>query len=182
MSASISALIPELQPFAQALVDLAGRAGVQPRVTSTRRSRSQQERLYAAYLRGESQYPVAPPGTSSHEYGWAFDMVADSRENLHDLGFVWQKWGGDWSPKDEVHFQYPGFSATNAVQQATGELPTDDTPWWLWSPQKAAWVCDLLAGKWYASLLALGWPESEVVKLLSKPCTEILAQAYKLGL
>ena len=110
MSADILSLIPELQPFAQALVDLGGRAGVQPRVTSTLRSNSQQQRLYASYLRGESHYPVAPPGTSAHEFGYAFDMVADSTEDLLDLGTVWTQWGGIWSPTDEVHFEYPGFT------------------------------------------------------------------------
>lgn len=109
MSASLGDLIEPLQPFAQRLVNLGGSAGVQPRVTSTRRSRTQQERLYRAYLRGETHYPVAPPGTSAHEFGWAFDMIADSAEDLHDLGTVWRQWGGVWSPSDEVHFEYPGF-------------------------------------------------------------------------
>ena len=109
MSASITDLIAPLQPFAQQLVNLAGRAGVQPRVTSTLRTRSQQERLYRAFLRGETHYPVAPPGSSAHEFGYAFDMVADTPENLHDLGSIWVQWGGEWSPNDEVHFQYPGF-------------------------------------------------------------------------
>lgn len=109
MSADLGALIPPLQPFAQALVDLAGRARVQPRVTSTLRSRTQQERLYRAFLRGETKYPVAPPGTSAHEYGFAFDMVAATAEDLHDLGTVWTQSGGVWSANDEVHFEYPGF-------------------------------------------------------------------------
>lgn len=116
MSADLGALIAPLQPFAQRLVDLGGRAGVQPRVTSTLRSRNQQQRLYAAYIRGETKYPVAPPGTSAHEFGWAFDMVADTAENLHDLGTVWRSWGGEWSADDEVHFQYPGFVRPAAEQ------------------------------------------------------------------
>lgn len=109
MSADLGCLIPPLQPFAKALVNLAGRAGVQPRVTSTCRSRSEQQRLYSAFLRGETKYPVAPPGQSAHEAGFAFDMVASTTEDLHDLGTVWQQWGGVWHPSDEVHFEYPGF-------------------------------------------------------------------------
>lgn len=120
MSADLLALIEALQPFAQRLVHLAGVAGVQPRVTSTLRSRSQQQRLYAAYLRGESKYPVAPPGTSAHEFGWAFDMIADSPEDLHDLGTVWRQWGGVWSPTDEVHFEYPGFRRPDLPEDLPG--------------------------------------------------------------
>ena len=36
-------------------------------------------------------------------------MVADTLQNLHDLGQVWRSWGGIWSAQDEVHFEYPGF-------------------------------------------------------------------------
>jgi hypothetical protein len=110
VSASLDDLIPEFIPFAKGLVQLAGRAGVQPRVTSTLRTHTQQAKLFAAFQRGETKYPVAPPGTSSHEFGYAFDLVVDTADNLHDLGSVWNSWGGIWSAADEVHFQYPGFS------------------------------------------------------------------------
>lgn len=140
MSASLSCLIPQLQPFAKALIDLAGRARVQPRVTSTCRSNSEQQRLYRAFLRGETKYPVAPPGTSAHELGWAFDMVADTAEDLHDLGTVWKSWGGVWSPSDEVHFEYPGFIHPNVPE----DLPS------------GSWISDLgeryVNLPWYASL------------------------------
>lgn len=145
MSASLLDLIAPLQPFAQRLVNLAGRAGVQPRVTSTLRTRAQQERLYAAYLRGENHYPVAPPGTSSHEYGFAFDMVAATREDLHDLGKIWTQAGGIWSPEDEVHFQYPGFVSPE---------PSPDSPTVRSQEnilQKAANLYNALP--WYATLL-----------------------------
>lgn len=117
MSADLNALIPELQEPAKQLVILAGRAGVQPKVTSTLRSHTQQTKLYNAYLRGETQYPVAPPGTSAHEFGYAFDMICDTKENLHDLGSVWVSWGGKWNNADEVHFEYPGFSPSIATPQ-----------------------------------------------------------------
>jgi D-alanyl-D-alanine carboxypeptidase len=121
MSADIAALIEPLQPFAHDLVNLGARAGVQPRVTSTLRSRSQQQRLYAAYLRGETKYPVAPPGTSAHEFGFAFDMVAVTAEDLHDLGTVWRSWGGVWSADDEVHFEYPGFVRPAMIEGTPSE-------------------------------------------------------------
>ena len=132
MSTSISDLIVELQPFAEALVNLGAQAGVYPRITSTLRARAQQQRLYRAFLRGETHYPVAPPGTSAHEFGYAFDMIADTTENLHDLGSVWTQWGGIWSPSDEVHFEYPGFVKPSVPVEVpavsvSGEL-TENTP------------------------------------------------------
>lgn len=183
MSADIGALIEPLQPYAKALVDLGARAGVQPRVTSTLRSHSQQQRLYDAYLRGESRYPVAPPGMSAHEFGYAFDMVASSTEDLHDLGTVWRNWGGLWTPQDEVHFEYPGF-----VPGATQEAPasgcdfSDVKNWVLWSPACACRVVDFLKAPIVGSLLELGWPDSEIAKFLAHPCGTILSDLQKLGI
>lgn len=152
VSASISDLIAPLQPFAQALVNLAGRARVQPRVTSTLRTRSQQQRLYAAYLRGETHYPVAPPGSSAHEFGYAFDMVAATREDLHDLGQVWIQAGGLWTPDDEVHFQYPGFVAPALSPDSGGATGT-------WSlPAIAQWYNSL---PWYVTALLPSWSGTE---------------------
>jgi len=93
-------------------VDLAGAAGVQPRVTSTLRSHSQQAHLYKRYLAGLSRYPAAPPGTSAHEFGYAFDMLVIGDDNQNDLGSVWQAMGGKWGGpnRDPIHFEYPGFS------------------------------------------------------------------------
>lgn len=187
MSADLTALIQPLQPFAQALVNLAGRAGVQPRVTSTLRSRAQQERLYRAFLRGESHYPVAPPGTSAHEFGYAFDMVASTPEDLHDLGTVWQQWGGLWSASDEVHFEYPGFSHPPVpidapVDTTSGCDFSDWRSWIFWSPECACRVVDLLKGSWVASLAQIGLPDSEIVKIFASPCTEILRKIMEWGI
>jgi D-alanyl-D-alanine carboxypeptidase-like protein len=187
VSADLSALIQPLQPFAQALVDLAGRAGVQPRVTSTLRSRSQQERLYRSFLRGESKYPVAPPGTSAHEFGYAFDMVASTTEDLHDLGQVWQSWGGLWSASDEVHFEYPGFVKPSAPPDAPVDASascdlSDWRNWILWNPFCACRVVDFLKGSWVASLVQLGYPDSYIVELFAQPCSTVLDRIQKLGL
>lgn len=110
MSASLNDLLPEFAPIAREFVDQVGAIGLQPRVTSTLRTRSQQERLYREYLRGGRGFPVAPPGTSAHEYGFAFDMVVSPMESLRELGAYWQSIGGFWSPSDAIHFQYPGFT------------------------------------------------------------------------
>ena len=103
-------LVADLREPAAALVDAAAAAGLQPRVTSTMRTRSQQARLYRRYLAGAAGFPVAPPGYSAHEYGEAFDMVVAPMEALADVGYTWQQWGGGWNPADAVHFELPGAS------------------------------------------------------------------------
>jgi hypothetical protein len=56
-------------------------------------------------------------------------MIANSTENLHALGQVWLSWGGVWSPRDEVHFEFPGFQPP----AVSDDLPSDDQgiPWWV---------------------------------------------------
>ncbi len=107
MSTSIRALVPELQPYAYALVDAASEAGFNPKVTSTRRSRRQQAFLYRRFLAGQSMFPVAPPGRSAHEYGLAFDLVTTPFSALAELGRLWESWGGSWGGKigDAIHFE-----------------------------------------------------------------------------
>lgn len=117
MSASLDDLQPDLAPFARELVRAAGAARLLPRVTSTRRSNAEQQRLYRRFLAGQQPYPVARPGTSAHEYGWAFDMVVSPMSALPDVGAYWQELGGVWggnptragSGYDPVHFEYPGW-------------------------------------------------------------------------
>lgn len=72
------------------------------KVTSVRRSRTQQ--LYLWNTRYRNPYPVAPPGTSYHEYGRAWDMVGPA-EQLREAGRVWRSWGGQWFEADPIHFQ-----------------------------------------------------------------------------
>lgn len=111
MSASLSQLIPEFEPIARDFVTAVGQYGLQPRVTSTLRSYPEQKRLYNRYLAGQSQYPAAPPGTSAHEFGYAFDMVVSPMEYLPLLGDAWKQLGGVWHAEDPIHFEYPGFVA-----------------------------------------------------------------------
>jgi hypothetical protein len=115
-------LIPELQEPARELVYACGAAGLVPKVTSTRRSHSAQVRLYQRWLSGLSPLPAAPPGTSAHEFGYAFDLVVTPWGALADVGYTWESWGGVWGgQQDPVHFQYPGFVVP--VQERI--------PWWL---------------------------------------------------
>jgi D-alanyl-D-alanine carboxypeptidase len=145
MSASISSLIPELQPYCRALLDVAGRAGLQPRITSCRRSLHEQTLLYNRFLAGSNPYPVAPPGTSAHEFGYAFDMMIqgpDMDQNLADLGQVWTSWGGVYGGafNDPIHFEYPGFphGQVEQAQKLADENAPEGTPWYKWHPPKIA--------------------------------------------
>lgn len=93
-----SGLQPWLRPWAEHLVRHVPGA----RVTSTYRSYSDQLRLWNA--RHTNPYPVAPPGRSMHQYGRAWDMVADPAW-LRWAGAVWTSWGGRWSEGDRIHFE-----------------------------------------------------------------------------
>jgi hypothetical protein len=103
----LSGLDPAVRPWAEWFVSALTRAGFNPRITSVRRSRAAQTKLYQDYLAGRNAYPVAKPGTSRHERGLAWDMVVDYPDYV---GGIWGsiapnvfKWGG---PTDPVHFEF----------------------------------------------------------------------------
>lgn len=174
---SLDALIPELIEPARALIDLAGRAGVQPRITSTLRTHAEQERLYRRFRQGLNAYPVAPPGTSAHEYGYAFDLVVSGEENQRDLGSIWQQWGGIWGGLgDPVHFEYPGFSLSDHFQTPFREkvkATAQST-----SASVADFVLGFVPGLGQAEMIAtvaelLGVPSSVALDLLSSPVSYV---------
>lgn len=105
---STRGLVAALQYPAEQLVALAAAYGFSPRITSTLRTSAEQSKLYQEYLqklsRGIPTLPAAPPGTSAHERGLAFDMVTNSAASLAWCGAVWNSWGGSWHPSDVVHF------------------------------------------------------------------------------
>lgn len=105
-------LVPELRPYAEALMQALTDAGANPRVTSTIRSIQTQKRLYEAYIQGNSRYPAAPPGYSAHEQGWAFDLSVNDDSWLSDAGDLWESWGGTWGGRfnDPIHFELGGAS------------------------------------------------------------------------
>lgn len=102
MSRSIWSLDPRVRPYFQWLRDTARALGLDPRITSTLRTREEQAALYRRYLAGQNRYPVAKPGSSLHELGLAMDLV--SRDNAL-LAQYWSYYlNGFWSPKDAVHY------------------------------------------------------------------------------
>lgn len=92
----------QVRPYFKWLVDVGHALKIDPRVTSTVRTRREQQALYDRFLAGRSRFPAAPPGRSLHERGLAMDLV--SRDNAL-LGAYWKHYlGGRWSAKDYVHF------------------------------------------------------------------------------
>ncbi len=162
MGGRLDDLSPELAPFAVALVDAAAAAGLQPRVTSTVRTHSEQGRLYRGFLANpQRQYPVAPPGYSAHEYGEAWDMVVTPMEALADVGATWLDWGGGWNGADAIHFELPG--ASERARQAGAQFRG--------STGIIGGAIDWFAGSTVAALLKLvpGLSHSDALLLLSQP-------------
>jgi hypothetical protein len=144
VATTINSLVPELQPYCSELLRIAGENRLEPRITSARRSIQEQRNLYARFLRGANPFPVAPPGTSAHETGEAFDMVVTPVEYLPALGELWQSWGGQWGGnRDPVHFQLPGAPSPELLAETKGaeaaasdpfliaQSTVEELPWWV---------------------------------------------------
>jgi len=112
----LGGLHPEVRQRVSWLLDLARREGLAVRVTSTLRTRAEQDRLYRAWLaRGRSGLPAAPPGYSTHEYGFAVDLVSDDTGRLVQLAeCAHLHWAG---PGDRVHFDPFGPTAWHELVQ-----------------------------------------------------------------
>lgn len=83
-------------------------AGIDTVVTSTKRSSSEQKRLWADFQRGLRRFPVARPGTSLHELGRAVDIVPVNPADLGKLVQIMRQSGFRWAgSSDRVHFDIP---------------------------------------------------------------------------
>lgn len=103
--AGFQGLQPEMRARAVALVRGLRAAGWSVTVTSGYRSPAAQARLYAN--RARNPYPVAPPGCSWHQLGYAIDLVTD----YPDLAGAAEEFGLYWAgARDPVHFQLPSLS------------------------------------------------------------------------
>lgn len=84
-------------------------------ITSGFRSRTEQEELWAKWLRGDPSQPYRPlpPGKSQHERGFAVDIArfgvsAKDDPVLNQFGRWWRSIGGVWGGEsDPVHFEAP---------------------------------------------------------------------------
>lgn len=175
MAASLDALVPELAEPARALVDAAAVAGLQPRITSTLRSHAEQKRLYVRRQSGLQPFPVALPGTSPHEYGWAFDMVVTPFDALADVGATWESWGGAYggTNRDPVHFELPGASAEarriGAQSPDVMSIDAEKLRSYLNLALSFLPVVGVVAvGAWLASLIP-GLSQRRAVRLLQNP-------------
>lgn len=101
---------PRLRDHAEATVTYANRLGISPVVTSVRRSASEQGRLYANWKAGLNKYPVAPVGSSAHQYGVAWDStVPPQHQALWNA--IRRAMGWTVPDGDEVHAEYPNWAA-----------------------------------------------------------------------
>lgn len=151
MTASLNGLIPELAEAARILDAAVHEAGLTGRFTSTLRTHAEQKRLYDRYQRGEAEFPAAPPGSSAHEFGYAFDYVVSPWDYQADVGAAWESgWedfeGGTWGgSNDPVHFEDAnwkrlapqlqlqlvrqhsfGYTVGDWIKERLGEIP-----WWI---------------------------------------------------
>ena len=101
-------LVPELQPFAFWLVNLALAQGWSVRITSVYRSEREQRMLWDEWVRGNRRLPAAKPGCSQHQYGLAWDMVINEDPFgpfQRAIGGAWKEIGGSWGGiGDPVHY------------------------------------------------------------------------------
>lgn len=129
--AKIALLLPEVRPYARALIEKAGLVGIEIRVISSLRTFAEQDALYA---QGRTKPgPIvtnARGGRSNHNFGIAFDVGVFEGGRYKgnsvkykavgaigmDLGL---DWGGNWkSIKDEPHFQLRPSWAANLTEGA----------------------------------------------------------------
>lgn len=112
----LSGLHPEVRERVAWLLQEGRSEGLRVVMTSGFRTRAKQEQLYRAWLaRGRSGLPAAPPGYSTHEYGFAVDLVANDTARLVQLAeCAGLHWAG---PGDRVHFDPFGPAAWHQLTQ-----------------------------------------------------------------
>jgi peptidoglycan L-alanyl-D-glutamate endopeptidase CwlK len=129
----IDQLDPSLRSMARELLTRASNVGIDLVVTQGLRSNAEQERLFAQGRTTEGPIVTnAPPGSSWHNFGMAFDVAVLSPEGKATWpndSALWDRigtlgkasglvWGGDFaSIKDRPHFEYhPGVTLADARQ------------------------------------------------------------------
>jgi peptidoglycan LD-endopeptidase CwlK len=132
----IATLLPEVQPYARALVTKAAANGITIKVISGLRTYAEQDDLYAqGRTKPGNIVTNARGGYSNHNFGIAFDIgVFEGSSYLDespkykavgvlgtDLGL---EWGGNWKTiQDEPHFQLrPTWAADESEKDMLAEL------------------------------------------------------------
>jgi len=109
--ANLNTLQPALVPWAKWILAVGRTQSEKLVVTSARRSSAKQAKLRMLWETGVSKIPANRPGTSLHEFGWAFDLASLGVDPFEDpilpwLGAWWEYYGGRWGgARDPVHFQ-----------------------------------------------------------------------------
>jgi peptidoglycan L-alanyl-D-glutamate endopeptidase CwlK len=114
----IATLLPEVQPYARALVTKAAQNGITIKVISGLRTYAEQDDLYAqGRTKPGNIVTNARGGYSNHNFGIAFDIGVFEGSSYRDdspkykaVGMLGQdlglEWGGNWKTiQDEPHFQ-----------------------------------------------------------------------------
>jgi len=152
--ASTRTLDASIRDDAEAFIAWLRQQGVRVTVTSARRTRAQQAALYARWLAGRSRYPAAPPGTSKHEAGIAFDLGLDPPV-YQQAGAVWEQYaGGTWGGRfrDEVHFERGAINVPkNKV--ATGFVGGSRGPEEKALEYQGTGPVDWFTGRWWTGLV-----------------------------
>lgn len=105
MSDSLRGLSEPFKTLAGALLEDLRTSGIRFRLTSGRRSRAEQTRLYNDFLAGRTRLPVARPGSSLHELGLAIDLVFETVPEWLAVASVAPGFGLLWRRSDPVHFE-----------------------------------------------------------------------------
>jgi hypothetical protein len=129
-------LNPEFQRRLGNLLTSAKAAGIPAHIIEAYRDRSVQAQYYAEKLQGKRPYPVAPPGTSFHEGGFASDVLTDDRssqQKLIDYANAHPEFGVVPLPGDAPHFQIAGYrhladALKNPPAYQGGEAAPDLSP------------------------------------------------------
>ena len=132
----VASLLPEVRPYARALVNRAAATGIQIKIISGTRTYAEQEALYAqGRTMPGKKVTNARGGYSNHNFGIAFDIgVFEGTKYLGgspkykvvgaigcELGL---DWGGNWtSIKDEPHYQFrPRWAADLPEREMLAQL------------------------------------------------------------
>lgn len=107
MATSLLSLEPSTRAsYRRALAQLRTQ-GVHVITTSTRRTKNEQRVLFRKFVTGQSKFPAALPGSSTHEIGIAIDLVPETPGTLPTIASVMAIHGFKWAEaRDCVHFTY----------------------------------------------------------------------------